>query len=84
MNIITRKDVDMTTIDAKSVSRMTSRSHSSAGWARNWERGSALVVGEYYDRTSLFKDERDATRNLDFTGRGYRDSAFDRVQSGTV
>jgi iron complex outermembrane receptor protein len=85
VNIITRKDVDMTTINAKSgFADGTSDRTFSAGWARSWERGSALVVGEYYDRTALFKDERDSTRNLDFTSRGWRDLRSTACNPGTV
>jgi iron complex outermembrane receptor protein len=85
VNIITRKDVDMMTINAKSgfADGISDRTLSAA-WAHKWERGSAMLVGEYYDRTALFKDERDLTRNADFTDRGWRDLSWTACNPGTV
>lgn len=85
VNIITRKDVNMTTINAKSgfADGVSDRTFSAA-WARSWERGSVMLVGEYYDRTALFKEERDLTRNLDFTSRGWRDLRTTACNPGTV
>jgi iron complex outermembrane receptor protein len=85
VNVILRKDVDMAMLDTKYgyADGIDDRTVS-GGWGKTWNRGSVLLMGEYYDRTSLSKDQRDITRNVDFTRYGYRDLRTTTCNPGTI
>lgn len=85
VNIVLRKDLDGGVLNTKyGMSDGLNDRTVSAGWGNTFDRGSVMVVGDYYDRTSLMKDERDITRDADYTSRGYRDLRSITCNPGTI
>jgi len=85
VNVVLRKDLDGGVLNAKyGMSDGLNDRTVSAGWGTTFERGSVMLMGDYYDRTSLYKDERDITRDADYTSRGYRDLRSITCNPGTI